>query len=163
MTESEQTTTIYPELAGATIIRQENLYIHEQDGEKLAINGYDYRVIPDTRNKYFSRGKMYDYFTNVREFLDSDKTMCVVTLFVIERKKKGKRYFVTLLDAVSETFTIYNVEHYNGQWVNNEHNSRNIRSPKQGIEICQAGQAYTFMIVKESESVFGFRVVGVKS
>jgi len=161
MTESEEVTRLYPELEGATITRQESLYIHKQDGEKLAINGYDYRVIPDTRNKYFSRGKMYNYFTNVREFLESDKNMCVVPLFVQNRKTKGRRYFIEVIDE-QEVYKIFNVEHYNGQWVNNEHNSRNIRSPKQGIEICKAGQAYTFMIAKESESVFGFRVVGVK-
>jgi len=158
--ESPKVTAIYPELIGAKITRSEKINIH---GNYIITGEDTFKEIPDTRKKYFSKGKMYDYFESIVDFRESDKVMCIIPLYCVSRKNKGKRYFVELMDAMNYSIKLFNVERYNDQWVNNEHNDRNIRSPKQGIEICYPGDCYTFLIVKEPESVFGFRVVGVKS
>lgn len=151
----------YPELDGATVTRDDRLKIIDQDGQRLAINGSKYYLLPNMRNKYFSLGRVYSLFNTVQEFLASDSSTAVVPMVCINRKKKGRRYFVEILDEF-ECFKIFNVEMINGNWVNNEHNARNPRSPIQGIEICERGKCYTFLLVKEPDSVLGFRVRAVK-
>ena len=104
---------------------------------------------------------MYDIFDTILEFLESDKNMCVVPVHCIDRKNKNKRYYVDIMDSF-ESFRIFNVEMIDGNWVNNENNSRDIKSPKQGIEHCKVNQSYLFLLVKEPKSILGFRVKGVK-
>jgi len=139
-----------------------NHYAQTESGTKVWLNGDGtYSEINKTTRKYFSQGKSYDFFESVIDFRESESNIAVIPVICVNRKIKKKRYYVEML-CRAEVTTIYNIEMINGNWVMNENDKRDKNSPKQGIEICEVGKVYLMLVVRENDSIPGFRLKGVK-
>lgn len=75
-----------------------------------------YQRIPDTRNKFFVNGKMFDFAETIGELTSMP---AIVPVFCVETGEKGKRQYVKLLSG-DEHFTFFNVEKIGSQWRQNE-------------------------------------------
>lgn len=71
--------------------------IVEQDGKKYFMDGYSLTEIPDTRNKAFFKGKMFNSMDNMSEFLKSDLDSCIVPVYCSDVYEKKAFRKVTLI------------------------------------------------------------------
>lgn len=105
----------------------------------LNIEDQTFQRIPETDNKFFRNGKMFDYFDSLEDLILSGKDMAVIPFWVISFAEKGKRYNVKLLISNSE-FTFWNVEKAGREWVKNE------------IVACDAERPYFGFFVRTKEA-----------
>ena len=137
-------------------------YAKTESGSRVWLNGDGtFSELPEQKNRYHSQGQSYDFFESVVDFRESNSQMAVIPVVCVDRKIKKKRYYVEVL-CRAEVTTIYNVELIRGNWMRNENDKRDKNSPKKGIEICEVGKAYLMLVVRENDSICGFRVKGVK-
>lgn len=136
-----------------------------ESGQTALLNTEDqtYIIIPVTTNKYFSNGRMFDFYESVDDFLNSESPAAVIAFYCTDRKNKGRRYVVTLT-CRSTTTEIYNVEKTPSGWLKNERDAKgwDKSAPAIGVEVCEPCKAYFIYCVKEKESTTGFRVKAVK-
>lgn len=101
-----------------------------------------YSIIPDTRNKFFKDGKMFNKFDSISEFIQSDKNSGIVPAYCSGTGIKGKRTWFTFLDRHNE-IKFFNVERISDKWQRNE------------CELCQENKAYFLYVVREDDALNG--------
>ena len=91
------------------------------DGGKciLDCSTFKYYQLPEIKRTVKSKGKEYDFYDYINEFINSKSTIGVVPVFCNWIKKVGKRIKVELLSEL-ETYQFFNVERVNGSWSKND-------------------------------------------
>jgi hypothetical protein len=84
----------------------------------LNIENQTFARIPETFNKFFKNGKMFDFFDTITEFILSGKPAAVIPFWALAFAEKGKRYNIRVLVEHDE-YTFWNVERIGGEWVQN--------------------------------------------
>jgi hypothetical protein len=70
----------------------------EQDGKRYFLDGYKFIEIPNTRDKAYFKGKMFDVRDRVDDFMKSDLTSCIIPVYcsgVFEKKAFKKVTLIT--------------------------------------------------------------------
>lgn len=84
----------------------------------LNIENQTFQRIPETANKFFKGGKMFDFFDTITEFLKSDSQAAVIPFLAVSFTEKGKRYNVRILVEHDE-YLFWSVEKIGSEWVKN--------------------------------------------
>ena len=120
--------------------------IHDQTGPLLIdFETQTYQRLPDTRNKIFFNGQMFDY----AETFEDVKKNCIVPVWCESVGTKGKRIFCTLLSG-NQTYIFFNIEKVGSGWLNNR------------IEQIAEKQAYFVYVEKNNMAENGLIILSSK-
>lgn len=93
--------------------------IVNQDPKRYFTNGYDFYEIPDMRNKFVSKGKVFPVMYEVGAFLKSDLEACIIPVYCEETSVKKAFKSVTIITE-SEHFIFNNSEKGQYAWYRND-------------------------------------------
>ena len=119
-------------------------------GKKCLFNSEDqtYTIIPDTSWKFFKNGKIFNFAESIGQFIESDNSTCIIPMFCLESKIKGKRVIFRFLDRHSEV-SFFNVERIGDKWKHNE------------CDQCKPNRAYFLFVQRNNDALNGCMVKSV--
>lgn len=107
----------------------------EQDGKRYLLDGYKFTEIPDTRNKAFFKGKMFNFSETVNSFLKGKEESCIVPVYCTQISEK-RAFKSVILITKTEEYRFTNSERGQYSYYRNE------------IKDIQDGRAYFIFLEK---------------
>ena len=85
----------------------------------LNMEDQTFQRLPDTANKFFRGGRMFNYFESLSDFMQSQCSDAVVPFWAVSFTEKGRRYSIKILIGGDE-YTFWNVEKIGSEWIENK-------------------------------------------